>query len=440
VALRICQLAKRRAPDRPEVYWCVGRIAALLDRPTLGIVNLEHAVRLVPESRRYAEALAQLYQRRLFNLIGDEKLDEAQRELRRIERFYQRSKAHFKEPLQPPLSGVHYAIGQGMYNAGKIAHAKTAFERSVAMRPSPDALLQLAAIQIKHNNPAAAEKHLAKAGEASTRTAVARAYVQGRVEELRGRALELAGKLAESRSAHRRAVTAWKALQAMRLDSELEADAYIHEARSQFALGERAKGMDTLDRAIDVTPDRKETYADVIALLTTYGHLPEALDAYHRALGRREVSEYLKSYCSFWIIGLARRAGLPPDPLAMNHLANLKGTAWYTELSKLIRGKATYEGLLAKAKGPSNLAELYYYQADLLLAQGKHAPARQLWQKVVSTEMMAFYEYDMAAFNLRHGPAVVSTSPLDRQQPSAYNRSRRSSKRRSGPRRPSNGR
>ena len=55
-------------------------------------------------------------------------------------------------------------------------------------------------------------------------------------------------------------------------------------------------------------PDLGNTYADVIAFLVPRGELEEALDAYHRALGRSEVIDYLKVYCSLWIIDLAHRA------------------------------------------------------------------------------------------------------------------------------------
>jgi tetratricopeptide (TPR) repeat protein len=416
VALRVCRTAQRRFPQNAEAYWCVGRLAATLRRTQLAVLSLEQAVSLKPGNREYVEQLAQQYQRRLFRLIGDEKLDEAERELRRIEKFYKTSNSQFKRPISPPLSRVYYAIGHGFYNAGRIAHAARAFEKSVAIRRSPEALVQLATIRVKQKRPDAALTFLDKAEKLSMPTPHARAYWQGRIEQLRGQALDLAGNPAGSVQAHRRAVTAWQTLQAMGLEPEDKAEAYVHEARSLFSIGEQAKGMDALDQGIDVLPDRKETYADVIALLATHGNMPEALDAYHRALGRREVSEYLKSYCSFWIVGLARRAGLPPDPLAMSHLSRLKGTAWYTELAKLINGSVSYETLRKRAKGPSNLAELYFYQADLLLARGKNEQARELWKKVIATNMMAFYEFDMAAFNLRNGAAKVSTRPIDRKQ------------------------
>ena len=60
-------------------------------------------------------------------------------------------------------------------------------------------------------------------------------------------------------------------------------------------------------------------------------------------------------------------------------------------------------------------AELYFYRAEQLLAEGKLEQARELWRKVMDTGMMAFYEYDMAAFDLRSGPAKVDARPIDRQ-------------------------
>jgi len=424
VALRVCRNAQARFPESAPVHWCVGRLAAELGRATLSVINLEQAVKIAPDNRTYVEKLAEQYQERLFSLIGDEKLDQATAEMERIESFYKRAATHFKRPIDPPLSRVYFAIGHGLYNAGRIDHATELFEKSIKLKPSPEALLQLATIRVKRRRARDALKLLDRAEKLAMPSAHARAYLEGRIEGLRGQALHIAGKRDQALRAHQRAVAAWQSLQALGLDSERKAEAYVHEARSLFAMDERARGMDALDRAIDVLPDRKETYADVIALLVTYGHMPEALDAYHRALGRRVVSEYLKSYCSFWIIGLARRAKLPPDPLAMNHLANLRGDAWYTELAQLIRGKTTYEALLAKAKGPSNLAELHYYQADLLLAAGDRARARELWRKVLATDMMAFYEFDMAAFNLQNGPSAVSTRPIDRQRPKAERISR----------------
>ncbi len=130
------------------------------------------------------------------------------------------------------------------------------------------------------------------------------------------------------------------------------------------------------------------------------------------------MTEYLKTYCSLWVVGLSRRAKVEPDSLALEHLRSVarSGDAWYVRLSRLLLGQASFVELEREAKTVGNRAELYYYWADQLVAAGKVEEARALWKKVVQTEMMAFYEYDMAAFNLRDGAATVSTRPLDRRE------------------------
>jgi tetratricopeptide (TPR) repeat protein len=416
VGLRICEDATERFPEQAAAFECVGRLAASRDRFYLAVTSLERALQLAPDKQNYAEALARHYQRRLFEMIGDEQLDEARRELEQIEAFYGRCERRFKQPLKPPLGRVYYAVGHGYYNAGRIGLAVSAFERSVALEPTPDALVQLATIRVKRGDAAGAEQYLARAEKSSMATPQERIFWQGRVEGLRGKALAAAGRADESKAALRRAVESWREWQALGLRPEARAEAYVFEAQALFGVGERGRAIDALERAIDVQPERKETYADVMALLTTYGHLPEALDAFHRALGRAEVSEYLKTYCSFWVVGLATRASQRPDPLALEHLRTLRGDQWYVQLAQLLTGAATYEQVEARAKTVGNRAELHYYRADQLVAAGKLAEARALWQRVVGSEMMAFYEYDMASQNLRLGPAKVATRPLDRQQ------------------------
>ena len=37
---------------------------------------------------------------------------------------------------------------------------------------------------------------------------------------------------------------------------------------------------------------------------------------------------------------------------------------------------------------------------------GRLDEARALWRQVIDTQMMAFFEFDMASYYLRHGPAT----------------------------------
>ncbi|MCK5799470.1 MAG: hypothetical protein KAI47_19900, partial [Deltaproteobacteria bacterium] len=121
-------------------------------------------------------------------------------------------------------------------------------------------------------------------------------------------------------------------------------------------------------------------------------------------------------YCSFWVIGLARRAGKAPDPLALNYLKTLDGDRWYDFLARFALGKLTSANLEKQAKTLSQRTEAAYYQADRLLAGGKIAEAKTLWKRVVDSQLMAFFEYDMAMSQLHHGPAKIRTQPVDRRK------------------------
>lgn len=414
-ALRICEAATDRFPDHAAGYECLGRLAAATSRHSLAVTALERAVQLAPGQLGYAETLAQLYQRRLFEMIGEDHLEEAEAEMARIEAFYRRTEQRFGTTLKPSLARVYYAIGHGYFNAGRVARATSAFERSAAAEATPDAFVQLATIRLKKADAEGALSRLALAEQAARRSPAEMVFWNARLQGLRGRALELAGRREESQRAHQLAVEGWRQWQSVGLRPEAQAEAHVFEAQSLYALGQKSRALEALERAIDVQPERKETYADVIAMLITHGHLPEALDALHRALGRSEVSEYLKTYCSLWVVGLARRAGLPPDELALQHLRKLTGTSWYVRLAQMTLGKTTYEDLLREARTVGNKAELYYYWADQLLALGRLAEARELWRKVLETDMLGFYEFEMSFHNLRNGAAIVNTRPLDRQ-------------------------
>src|SRR5204862_46688 len=164
-------------------------------------------------------------QARLAQLVGDERTDELEKALARVETFHAEAQKRFpREPLRTSLAGALFEVGRGLYNAGRIEGAVKMLERSLAIEPRPE----------------------------------------------------------------------------------------VYE--------------------------RGATYPELLAFLVPRGERGEALDAYHRALGRGAISEYLKVYCSLWIINLDRRSGQPEDPLAAQFLASVNGARWYHELTRWASG------------------------------------------------------------------------------------------------------
>ena len=417
IALATCRESVRRFPNDSRGYACTGRIAGLHKKLHLSVFHYQAAVRLSPKNQGYAEALAKQYQRRLFRSIERERLSQAQAQLKQIEKFYAEAKRRYGRALQPTLGVVYYAIGHGLYNAGQVAKAKLLFSKAMRVRKWPKPMMLMASIHLKTGRNDDALAQLRRAEQLPMKSAEERIYWQARLDGLKAEALAQAGDQEGSQRLHRSSVEAWKLWLRLGLRPAARAEAHYHQARSLYALGETAEALDGFDAAIDAKPDRKETYADVVAYLSTRGHLPEAVDAYHRALGRSEVTEYLKTYCSFWILGLYQRIAKPADVLATNYLSRLKGAAWYVRLAEAVLGKRSFESLSGLAKTRAQQAELHFYWANRLLAQGRKERARALWKKVVASEMMAFFEYDMALYNLRHGPAKIKQEPIDRRTP-----------------------
>ena len=402
VALLVCQVARDRFPQKAEGHACVGLMAHAVNKMLLARKSLAQAVALAPKNRTYARSLAEAYRYHFTRLILRRRHAEARGALQGVRNFYLAHGKRFKG-LSPADNRFYFRMGEEFFDRGLIDLATDTYAVSLAVRHSPEAAVKLGTIMVNRAPSRALEflslverPSLAAAPHASSRS-----FWQARFASLRGRAYARAGETARSHATHKRAIATWKAVRAMDKSPKNRADTFIYEAKSQFALGAREAALRALGQAMAVKPLRRAAYLDAIALLTTHDQLPEALTAYHRLMKHHGVSEYHRTYCSFWIVVLARRAGRSPDPLALEFLRKLSSKTWYTRLSRLILGQVSYDQLAREARTIGDRAELYFYQAELLLAQGKKQQARRMWKQVLKTEMMGFYEYEMAGFKLR---------------------------------------
>src|SRR5205807_10476919 len=172
-------------------------------------------------------------------------------------------------------------------------------------------------------------------------------------------------------TARKAALADWDTLgQIGTLSTDGKAESGIERAKLWYQLGDRDESLASFESAIDAAPDRGGTYADVIAFLVPRGELDEALDAYHRALGRNEATEYLKVYCSQWIVDLARRAKQPIDPLASSFLQSTDGGKWYDDLARWATGRENVDTMMARADTPAKKAESSYYRAMTAVEAG----------------------------------------------------------------------
>jgi tetratricopeptide (TPR) repeat protein len=424
VALRICRDAEARFEKAIEPRICSGQLALSMEQLVVAMRSFESVRELDPTRRDAWEALARIYQGRLFQKVTEEDLDVSTlpTELSRVEAFHIEAQKRFpQQPLQPGLASAVFEVGRGFYNAGRIAEAERYLTRSIELEPSSAALELLATVRLKRGDPQRAAVLLERAINTGKGPKEDQLYHRAKLRRLLADAIEAAGDTDNAEHTRHGAIEDWDVLLDLGLQKEFASEALLERGKLLYQIGEREEGLRSLAKSIDALPDRGSTYADVIAFLVPRAELAESLDAYHRALGRNEVTDYLKVYCSLWIVDLAQRAGQPEDPLALAYLRSADGGRWFDDLARWATGREGEAELLKHATTPARRAEASFYRGLKAQRGGHPDQAKELWKDVLSTDMMAFFEFDMASLYLKEGaptqPRVKSTRAPESPKP-----------------------
>ena len=402
VALLVCRVTRKKFPKEAGGHACVGRMAHAGGKMLLAQQAMEQAVRLDPRTFTFVESLADIYRYRSMRLALGKRTGEAVELLRLTRKFFV-SHPQANQRRAEAAAHFYFKMGDDSFDQGLIDLAAAALEVSLVVRKGPKAAVKLGII-LANRDPARALELLDKIQKPALVTvpeASSRQFWLANFASLRGKALTRKGHKQRGRAAHTKAVVAWRAARGMDRSPQGVASAYLFEAKSLFALGSDAEALQAVAGALAVKPLRRGTYLDAIALLSSRSHLTEALAAYHRLMKHHGVNEYHLTYCSLWMVTMARRLGQTPDPVAMAFLRKLSSPKWYSQLARLVLGQVSYRKLLAEARSVGDRAELHFYWGELLRVQGKKDQARAMYRKVLETEMMGFYEYEMAIHYLR---------------------------------------
>ena len=420
VSLQICRDVAARAPKLVPAHLCVGELAVSLDRKGLALRAFEQARQLAPRERPVWEMVGRLYLERLGDLLVEERTAELESALSKIEAFYQSMRQQF--PDQPPTTGMAVAlaeVGRGYYNAGRLADAVRYLERSVGVEPNALALEQLGVIQLRRGEGAQAAATLERARavfQANTHVDAANKQLFGaRLGRLIAEALELTpdGK-AKAREVRERSLRQFaNLLDSSALNGGRAAEAEVERGKLYYQQGEREQGLEAFRRAADISRGDGESKApgqvfiDVLAFLVPRGELDEAVSMYHRALSVR-LPENMKVYCSMWVNDLLQRAGQGADPLAQAFLDSVTGGKWHADLARWVMGKSDEVALMKSADTTGKQAEAQFYVGLSKLRAGDRAAALTRFRKVVESQMLGYFEYEMAREYLRLEGAPTS--------------------------------
>lgn len=440
VAFRVLQGGLERAPADADLLLLSAELAKLMSSPFLATRELEEAETILGQQPRTAaveaklaqisQDLLELYFLRLRLSLDPERgtppsADEVARVRQRSAIVSQRAPKSDPGELRVRDAQIDFELARSYMNAGMVDQAEPLFLRAQSSNPAvnPEITAEFGNFLLKRGSTEQAGKVLrdglaALRGSAHANDTITGVEGQSRIERLLGEALDRQGDRSGAEEAWQSSATGWGQLTMeyrRRANTSRESEARFEVGRTLYLLGRHAEGIQSFDEAIEQDGDRDQTYIDSIAFLVEHGEVDGALAIYRRALAKpdRSVSEYVKVYASLWIVDLTRRILKQPDMTALAFLGSLdtrhpeirpqRGSKWYRQLAAFSIGRLSYARLLAEADTNGKRAEVYFYQAMRQLADGKAEQAQSLWQKVIDTRMVSFFEFEMASRYLRGG-------------------------------------
>ncbi len=399
VVWALCRRGAQDVPSDPRFALCLARITALRGDAEGAVEWYELAVRLAPKLRRlYDEAFSVIEQ------LVERQLAEPRAETLSTLAVYAHRilEQHRKEwPSELAPSGgemVYFILGKAELNTGNLDRARMHLKNSLAMRATPEAMIELGSLEERTGQ---LDKALSWFDDALSLVKKQKQdddkELHADIEEKIGDALRRAGRLPEAKKHYRIAFDRWQAF-ATNDDARRRAWVHLRQGVLEDRLGHDARAEGLLLMACSEVPESTEVYAQVLSHLVTAKPRPElALKVYRLAERQTTLDAQWKVYFALWLQLIYERAGVKLDDSVIAELRSLNGKdAWWSKLSEFATGKRSYQALLGAANGVGEQTEAHFYEAGRSLAISDKKSARSLLEKVVSLKMLGFYEYTMA--------------------------------------------
>lgn len=412
----LARRALQRHPKDPYVHLLRARTLVEAGLVDAAIFHLRKTIDLKEDVFEAWAQLAQLEHRSLSRLAESDP-EEALERIATLEAFHRRAVELWRDrPIRPGLPDAYYVVAEGLYQAGRVDSAIELLGRSQTLQPRPQTLDLLGTIALKRAHWGDAEGHFDDLATLAFDSELAQLQWEARARHQLGLIAMRRGDNTASAKHFKLALRHTNELLARgETDAARRSDRYVERGKLLFLLGDVRLAMNDFDHAADLAPDSVKVYADPLLLMVSYGHHDEARRIFRRAMAHGDLANSLKLYFSLWMNELAQVQGESPDPEATAFLRGYDEDDWGSKLARHARGDLAFDELLDDAKDKGRRAEAFFYEGVRRWRSGDADRGRELLESVVKTEMMGFFEYDMAqAFLRRGGPPTHPVRPLPR--------------------------
>ena len=423
VARSLCVYGVRNFPEDARFPQCLGRLAALEDDYAEAAIEYAEATRLAPDERElYDEALEVLS-----NLMRGEMFDGDPSETRALAK---QARAILDErvkrwpELAPPvkIEELELAVALAEMSAGNIDEARTHLQASLDKRETTRALVQMGQINARTGQLDEAQRYYARALERTTLRDVEEARLRAQVLEQLGDAKRAAGKVQEAAQHYTDALALWEGALKSNPEEIERAFAEIRRGVLLSRLDRMAEALDAFELAMQAVPYDRETYAQVLSFMVVGApSLELANSILARAQRQLTLDPEWRTYFALWVQLIAGRTRSPVPAEVTSLLTRLaRSDTWWGRLAQFGIGSIDHAQLSGFAKTRGERVEADFYEGARRLAKGELAEARALFQRVIDSRMLSFFEYQMAQELLLLDDAKLSMSappPTDAPPP-----------------------
>ncbi len=401
-ALAVALDGRVRFPDDATLAAAAAVIAMEGDEVARPTALLTAARRHAADDAGLAERLLGLHRERLGRLIYGGRTRAAARCLAALRQLYGALATQFPgRAWAVTWPEVLATYGRGLISQGELAAGRQALRESIAATPTVEALDMLGTVALKTGDAAAARQAFERA-VALPGDAPAQEYARAKLLRLAGDAATAAGDPRGATEHYAQALSTWADLgERLELPPNLAGERLVESGKLFWALGKPDDAIDLLASASDADPDGADTHIQAVAFLLLHDRYDRARDVFYQALASDRIGDYYKVYMALWVVAEGRRRGVADDDQARAYLAGRDGPLWYDDLARLASARLTAAALAARASTRPRQTELAYYTAVL---GDDRAAATALLEDVLASDLVLFFEYDMARHRLGRGP------------------------------------
>ncbi|HJL14898.1 MAG TPA: tetratricopeptide repeat protein [Sandaracinaceae bacterium LLY-WYZ-13_1] len=402
----ICHLGVRRFPEDPRFPLCLARVAIEQDEGGVATSWYAEAVRLAPDDREvYDEALGRLDEMMEAGLFEAD-VSQSRSIGRHALHILEERRARWPdEPISVTREELLLQLGRAEMSAGNVAEARERLTASLQASETREGHIALGLLLERTASAEEAARHYRRALDMVTAEGAEGAAERAELLEHLGDAFRQAGDARQAERMYRQGLRLWgdllEQVQGPRRSVVLVRRGVLHSR-----LGDAPAAEEAFAAAMEAAPSWREPYAAILAhLVVSQPNLELAQRVLRRATYQLTLEPEWRVYFALWVQSIAGRASAEPEgevSLLLRDMA--RGDDWSARLAAYGRQELSYAELREAASNVGERAEAAFYEGARRLGSGDVAGARTLFEEVLETGMVSFYEYAMAQELLRDLP------------------------------------